>query len=315
MAYMKKYRMISSVLFFLAGLGFTATALVVNPGWASAPKGASWTSLTYRASRLSAKLTVQVKVQSPAPMSDGLLTRMGAGLTGSAATARPMKLMVVDLSAEGLPLLDEQYSEKIWFDAADGRAYRRIRWRKGGESWVKIYSWTDQGVRRQKLQPADRYERSQAPLKWTGIRESFYPYPRNMIHSSPISDPTYLLYLLSNLEPRNLKSPFEMFVFGKGQLHRLIVRQEKSPPLTVPASIRSAVGGAGMNGTITPIVFSVTVESSAYKSREPEIFSLLGLERDIRITVDPATHLPIRVSGKNHLWGELVLDLSEVQRS
>jgi len=307
--------MISSVLFFLAGLGFTATALVVNPGWASAPKGTGWTSLTYRASRLSAKLTVQVKVQSPAPMSDGLLTRMGAGLTGSAATARPMKLMAVDLSAEGLPLLDEQYSEKIWFDAADGRAYRRIRWRKGGELWVKVYSWTDQGVRRQKIQPAGRYERNQPPIKWTKSRESFYPYPQSTVHSRPISDPTYLLYLLSTLEPRNLKSPFEIFVFGKEQLHRLTCRREKSSPLTVPFKTRSSAGGTGINTTLTPIVFSVTAQPCAYKSRESEIFSLLGLEREIRIYLDPATHLPIRVSGKNHLWGELVLDLSEVQRS
>jgi len=315
MTSLRNYRLISFALLFLVGAGLTATALAVSPGWASSPKGAGWTSLTYNASRLPATLTVQIKIQSPAPLNDGLLNRTGAGLTGSAATARAMKLMTVDLRAEGLSFLNEQYSEKIWFDAVDGRSYRRIRWRKGGELWVKVYSWTDQGVRRQKIQPAGRYERNQPPMKWTRSRESFYPYPQSTVHSRPISDPTYLLYLLSTLEPQKLQSPFEIFVFGKEQLHRLTCRREKSSPLTVPFKTRSSAGGTGINTTITPIVFSVTAQPCAYKSRESEIFSLLGLEREIRIYLDPATHLPIRVSGKNHLWGELVLDLSEVQRS
>jgi hypothetical protein len=314
MAFFKKHTALFFVLFFLAGVGLTATVFAASPGWASSPKDAGWTSLTFNASRMLAKLTVQIKIQSPAPMTDGLLTRMGAGLTGSAATVKKMKLMAVDLRAEGQSFFNEQYSEKIWFDAVDGQAYRRIRWRKGGDPWVKIYSWTDQGVRRQKIQPAGRYERNQPPIKWTRSSESFYPYPQNTVKSRAISDPTCLLYLLSSLDPQNLKSPVEIFVFGKEQLHRLTCRREKSPPLTVSFNTHSSAGTARINATISPIVFSVTAESSAYAGRESETFSLLGLEKDIRITVDPSTHLPIRVSGKNPLWGELVLDLSEVQR-
>jgi hypothetical protein len=259
------------------------------------------------------KLTVPIQIQSPAPMTDGLLARMGAGFTGSLATAKEMKLMAVEMKAEGLFFLNEQYAEKIWFHAGDGRAYRRIRWRKGGDPWVKIYAWTEKGVRRQKIQPAGREESKQDPVKWTKTTESFYPHPPDTVSSEVISDPALLLYLLSALDPLNLKSPFEIRVFGKEQLHRLTCRREKSLPLTVSFKTHSSSGVAGTNTTITPFVFSIEAESPGSQVRNPETFSLLGLQKNIRIYLDPSTHLPVRVSGRNSIWGELILDLSDVR--
>lgn len=312
MAFLNKYARISLALSFLV-MGQAATALAVNPGWVASPKGACWTGLTFNHSKMPVKLTVQIQIQSPAPMTDGLLTRMGEGLSGSSEPVKKMKLMAVDMKAEGLSFFNEQYTENIWFDAEDGRAYRRIRWRKEGDPWVKIYSWTDNGVRRQKIQPASRDESKQAPIKWTQTTESFYPHPQNSVYSGAISDPTLLLYFFSVLEPQNLKSPFEICVFGKEQLHRLTCRLEKSLPMTVSFKIHSSSGVAGMNTAIKPLVFSVEAKSSASKDRKAETFSLLGLQKDIRIYLDPATHLPIRVSGRNSIYGELILDLSDAR--
>ena len=313
MAFFNKYTMISLALSFLVGVGQTATALAVNPGWASSQKDARWTGLTFNHSRMLQKLTVQVQIQSPAPMADGFLTRMGAGFTGCSETVKEMKLMAVDMRAEGLSFFDEQYTEKIWFNAGDGRAYRRIRWRKEGDPWVKSYCWTDDGVRRQKIQPASRDESKQAPIKWTQTTESFYPHPKNTVYSEAISDPTLLLYLLSVLEPRNMKSPFEIYVFGKEQLHRLTCRQEKSLPMAVSFKLHSSSGVVGVNSTIKPLVFSIEAESLASKDSKPETFSLLGLQKEIRIYLDPSRRLPIRVSGKNSIYGELILDLSDAR--
>ena len=300
-------------LSFLVGVGQTATALAVNPGWASSQKGACWTGLTFNHSRMLVKLTVQIQIQSPAPMTDGLLTRMGAGLTGYSETVKKMKLMAVDIKADGLSFFNEQYTEKIWFNAGDGRAYRRISWRKEGDPWVKIYSWIDNGVRRQKIQPAGRDESKHAPIKWTQTTESFYPYPKNTVNSDTISDPTLMLYLLSVLEPRNLESPFEIYVFGKEQMHRLTCCQEKSSPMAVSFKIHSSSGVAGMNTAIKPLVFSIKAESLASKDRKPETFSLLGLQKDIRIYLDPSRRLPVRISGRNSIYGELILDLSDAR--
>jgi len=313
MAFFKKYAMISLALSFMVGVGQTATALAVNPGWASSQKDAYWKGLTFNHSRTLVKLTVQIQIQSPAPMADGFLSRMGASLTECSETVKEMKLMAVDMRAEGLSFFDEQYTEKIWFSAGDGRAYRRIRWRKEGDPWVKSYCWTDNGVRRQKIQPASHDEGKQAPIKWTKTTESFYPHPKNTINSAAISDPTVLLYLLSVLEPLNLKSPFEIYVFGKEQLHRLTCRHEKSSPMAVSFKLHSSSDVVGINTTIKPLVFSIEAESLASKDSKPEIFSLLGLQKEILIYLDPSRHLPIRVSGRNSVYGELILDLSDAR--
>lgn len=303
---------ISLALLFLL-VGQAATAAAANPGTASSAKSAGWTGLTFNHSRMLGTLTVQIQIQSPAPMNDGLLQKMRVGLTGSSETAKKIKLMIADVRAEGLSFLDEQYTEKIWFNATDGRAYRRIRQLKGGNAWVKIYSWTDHGVRRQKIQPAGHDELKQDPIKWTQTTESFYPYPRTTVSSLAISDPTLLLYLLSVLEPVNLKSPFDIWVFGKEQLHRLTCRPEKSSPMTVSFKTHSASGTFGINTTIQPLVFSVEAEPRAPNDRKPEKFSLLGLQKDILIYLDPSTHLPIRISGRNSIWGEVILDLSDAR--
>lgn len=313
MGFFNKYMMISLALSFMVAVGQTATALAVNPGRASSQKDVYWTGLTFNLSRQLVKLTVQIQIQSPAPMADGFLTRMGAGLTGSSETVAEMKLMAVDMRAEGLSFLNEQYTEKIWFNAGDGRAYRRIRWQKEGDPWVKSYCWTDNGVRRQKIQPASHAERKQAPIKWTQTTESFYPHSKNTVYSEPISDPTLMPYLLSALEPRNLKSPFEIYVFGKEQLHRLTCRHEKSLPMAVSFKIHSSSGVVEINTTIKPLVFFIESESLASKDRKQEIFSLLGLQKEIRIYLDPSRHLPIRVSGRNSIYGELVFNLSDAR--
>jgi hypothetical protein len=163
------------------------------------------------------------------------------------------------------------------------------------------------------IQPAGRDEWNQDPMQWTKTTESFYPYPKDTVYPEILSDPTLLLYLLSVREAPKLNSPFELRVFGKQQLHRLTCRPEKSSPMTVSYMGRSSSGEVGINATITPLVFSVEAESPVTRDRKPERFSLLGLQKDIRIYLDPSTHLPIRVSGRNSIWGELILELRDAQ--
>jgi hypothetical protein len=83
--------------------------------------------------------------------------------------------------------------------------------------------------------------------------------------------------------------------------------------MKVSFKTRSSSGVIGINTTVKPLVYSIEAESSAPQNRKPETFSLLGLQKDIRICLDPATHLPIRVGGRNKTWGEVVLDLIDAR--
>jgi hypothetical protein len=98
-------------------------------------------------------------------------------------TAYPLKIIF------GLIFFDEQYTEQFWYNPADSRAYRRIRWRKGSDPWVKTYCWSNKGVRRQNIRPGNSDENKQPPIKWTWRTESFYPYPKDIAECSMVSGP------------------------------------------------------------------------------------------------------------------------------
>lgn len=315
MTWIKKYTAISLAVLFMGGVFQAGEAFAIDPSGITLPQNARWTSLTFSNSGFLTTLTVQIKMQSPVLMNNGFLAKVGASFTASESAVKEMRLMTVDLKTEGRFFFNEQYSEKIWFNPIDGRAYRRIRWLKSGNPWVKIYCWTDHGVRRKKIQPADQREINQDPIQWSKITESFYLYPTNAIYSKSITDPTFLLSFVSTLAPLNPKIPHEISVFGKEQLYRLICRREKSWPMAVSYNSHTSSGVVRINKTLTPIVFSLAVESYSHKNTKAEAFSLLGLQEDIRIYLDPATYLPIRISGRNAIWGELVLDLSDARLS
>jgi hypothetical protein len=70
-------------------------------------------------------------------------------------------------------------------------------------------------------------------------------------------------------------------------------------------------GVVRIESKLKPLVFSIEAEPLASENTKPEIFSLLGLQKDIRIYLDASRRLPIRISGTNTTLGKLVLELSD----
>lgn len=313
MALFNKYVNCFVCLVVLFGVIQTATAGTDNDAGAFTHRGVSWTDLTFMGSTALVKVTVKIQLGSPADMCGELLTTMGAELADCSGVRRDIQSMTVETAVKGIVFFDEKYTEQFWFNTADGRAYRRICWRKGSDPWVKTYYWSDKGVCRQKIRPGNSDENKQPPTKWTRRIESFYPYPKDIAGCSMISGPTFAFNILSTLEPGCLHAPFEICVFGKKQLHRLTCRYEKCLPMGVSFRIHSTGGEVNVDTTLKPLVFSIMAESVMPENMEPEIFSMLGLQKDIRIYIDPSRCLPIRISGTNTKIGKLVLELSDVR--
>ena len=99
-------------------------------------------------------------------------------------------------------------------------------------------------------------KRKQDPIQMDqnhGILLSLSHKTRSIPRSYPTRRFCSIFFL--SLEPPNLKSPFEIRVFGKEQLHRLICRREKSSPMTVSYRTHSSSGVVEINTTITPARF------------------------------------------------------------
>ena len=147
------------------------------------------------------------------------------------------------------------------------------------------------------------------PARWTKHTEAFYTYPRQAEGCETISEPSLLIVQLSAIELDRQSDSYELCVFGKKQLHRLIIKKEKPSPLEVFYRERSSYLETVVEEKIFPVVFSVSAENIVPDKKKPEVFSFLGLQEDIRIYIDPEKRLPVRIDGTNSSIGHLVLDL------
>ncbi len=272
-----------------------------------------WTDMTFKSSNILVNMEVKINLRSPTETSGDLSETMGLELSGSPWANKDTRCLTIETTVRRMFFFHEKYVEQTWFNATDGTAYRRIRYRKGDDPWIKIYRWIKTGVHRLKIKPKNSNERKKTPVKWTQQTRSFYPYPKDISKSVPVSDPSFLFYILSSIVPDNQKISFKLCVFGKKQLHRLTIKNETSLAIKALFKIHSLSNEVSVKSNIKSNIFSIEAEPVLPENLKPELFSLFGLEKDIRIYMDCSRGLPIRISGINNKAGKLVFDLSNVK--
>ena len=270
---------------------------------------ASWTDLTFTGSKFFTSIKIKIQLEPGELSSSASAQKTGTDLADYSEAENDSKLLTLKWSLTGI-LAQGQYEVNVWFKTADGLPYKRIRSRYDDDPWVKNYYWEDKGVRRHKIKPGDSAENKQPSTKWTDRKEHFYKYPTESAGCGSVSDPSLIFYLLSTLDPDTLQDSKKICVFGKKQVHRLTIRQEKSSPIEVSFKAQaSSQKEETIKEQITPLVYSIKTTPLAPEKMEPEKFSLLGLHKNIRIYMDPEKLIPVRISGTNDSIGKLDLEL------
>ena len=222
-----------------------------------------------------------------------------------------IRVITVETEISGLIYPYVEYVQHVWFNQSTGQAYQRIRLRRGRVQWIKGYKWNNKGVFRDKLQPATPAEGKKSPANWTHETKAFYPYPKDLGACRVISEPTVIFYLLSRLAQKDIRACPEICVFGKKQIHRLSIKQETSVPIRVSYKIHPSRYHDISGPILKAEVFSIADEPVPSGGMNHEAFSILGLQKDIRIYIDPSRHIPVQVSGINKKLGRLVFELKE----
>ena len=298
---------------------FLLAALVILPAYCLAAenipvatpanKKVPWSDLIFKGSKYLTSFKVEMQLESMADSSGNISSPAGRELGTCPNTVHDGMLLTIKSTSQGLGD-EDKYEERVWFKEQDGLPYKRNRLNQGDGFWVKTYCWEEMGVRRQKVVPKNLAEEQQPQTLWSERTESLYRYPENRTGCSTISDPALILYKVSNLAPFIGHDPLQLCVFGKKQLHRLTIRQEGAPPLEVAYTVRSATQKETVvEGRIVPLVYAVTSENIATANQTPEAFSLFGLQKDIRIYLDPEKGIPVRISGTVSRIGTLDLEM------
>lgn len=200
---------------------------------------------------------------------------------------------------------------QVLFDPQKANSFYRVRLRRGKDDIERAYWFSGEGVRRLRRMPKVKAEASLDPAKWTAVSTSFYPYDLARLECPQVVDPMLLIYLLSAAPIDKEGKALSLCVFGKQQLHRVILRYQRLENLEVDYFLKSGEGKVRKKGKFDGL--KVTVESVPLVSdkKNAENFSFLGMHEDIAIHVDPQLRIPLQVSGKIPTVGLVTLKLSE----
>lgn len=293
----------------ITGFSQALTAYANGSDQTPAHNDLAWTDLTFKGSKLLTTITVKMHLGTGELSPDDPAAKAGTHLPGCSETDNDSRLLTVKSTTKGM-ISQGQHDEYIWFREPDGLPYKRIRVRNGDKPWIKSYCWEKMGVRRHEIQPGGSAENKQPPTNWTERNEHFYEHPTESAGRSSISEPSLIFYILSILDPDTQQNPKEICVFGRKQLHRLTIQQVKSSPIDVAYNIQTtSQKKETIKEQITPLVYSIKTESLVPEKKEPENFSLFGLNKGIRIYMDPEKLIPVRISGTNNSIGKIDLRL------
>jgi hypothetical protein len=189
----------------------------------------------------------------------------------------------------------------------------RIRTRRGDDDFLKRYRFTDLGVFRIQKEPADKKEVQLSPDKWTDAGDSFYAHDLKQLGCSIASERSILLYVACAALFSKNQQPLSVCVFGKRQLHRVQMSAGDIQSLKVNYVEKKQDAEVAREGSVDAIKITFKTRALASDLSAVENFSFLGLRKNVAIFIDPASRLPVQISGKLPKLGTMHLKLSEVR--
>ena len=307
---------LAGMVFLVAvgGLGASKTVALspANDGKPE-PQRALWKNLSFRGSHFlgTAETLVSLAAIPAADARKQLISIPEGNLLETSASP----VMVIDVQSKADPLFgsDEFTVSRSWFLSQKGIALQRIRSRRGDDIWQNTYRFAQSGVYRIRKKPGRADEQQLEPAQWTRVKESFFPYQPAGAESKIVMEPTGLLYLASNLDMRSPKGPRSLYVFDRKQLHEVTVQVNERRHLKVSYIEKDSQKEIKREGMVDAVKISFKPRALAPQGEQPEEFSFMGLKGDFEIYIDPASRLPVQVSGKVAGIGKIHIRLQTVE--
>jgi len=261
-----------------------------------------WTRLVYTGDDLPGKPSTSLELTESSMDALAITGARVPANTINPFTARNVRLLTVagqgQASRTGL---------RIWFDGETGTVLQRDRLKSGLDGSRKIYRFGSEGAVRVRLEPADRAQELATPATWTQRKDKVYPYDLEAAGCSRVSVPTLLLYTASGMQTGNPGS--YLCVFQDDTLYRVWLEPQGSAQVAVDYTIRSGAGQRRVTGEQVLEKIGLRIEPVSGKQDSTD-FELLELRGEIAIYIDPATRLPVGISGSRSLYRNINIRLS-----
>jgi hypothetical protein len=270
----------------------TATAADLDPG------RVRWRAIEMQAHKFGLTATSNVSLDLPGPAAPGpaLMDAPGA-IPGGAQLAHLNYRSSV---------LGQQFETNLWLDAQTGAAlqyenlntgfslrYRALRFADSG-----AYLWTRRPVGSEAKQPQDQ---------WSDRSQGFRPFPA-AAQGHGVTDAIGLLYIVAAADLYATGDEVQTLALTGRQVSRIRLRVGQPANTAADFAVSNGPMRQRCRGNWPTITVSLTVSPIA--GGDPN-FDFLGLRSEIRVLLEPASRLPLAVSGRAKLVGDLTIQLQQ----
>ena len=121
-----------------------------------------------------------------------------------------------------------------------------------------------------------------------------------------------LIYIASAAEISKSMQPLSFCVFGRRQLFHVRLKPEGFHSLKVDFLEKKQHGEIRRQGEVEALKIALETQPLASDLTKVEDFSFLGFQEDIAIFIDPVSTIPIQISCKISMAGNVTIKLNEV---
>ncbi len=270
-----------------------------------------WKHLSFKGKELFAKLAAEVKLTSPSK------SQLDAAFISS-----PQGVPIA-ITESGVLIIDTKISVKsvfakvklqnvAWFDPVTLSTMQYVRQRVGLKDAKKTYRFTNKGVFKFTRQPIDKNEIAQLPEKWSATKERFYSYDPENKSCVYITAPMPVIYLISALKTSEFDKPVTICVFNKKETIYLDIQKQPTESINLKHSEIKGDEVIQRNTSISAEVLSLKARSMS-SGQAMNNFTLVGLQGNIKIYIDPKSRVPLQLRGDYQGLGEIKLKLRQMR--
>jgi len=289
----------------LVTLVVAAQALGVAVTTPAAPLPA-WSELSLTAHKFSARaaITVRASVVTARDVAPLLLR------TAAATVVRPIgaELLLLESTAtfEG-----RVFDERLWVDPLTGAGLQITDTETGSKNLYRAFRLLTRGFLVEQREPATPGEAALSPERWTAVERAASSYPPSV---SPGTVVTGALNVLCSPQLTRLSREGDstsFVILAQRQIEQVTVTVEKATTVLVDfVEVRSNTT-RHIGGEVAALV--LTMVSHPLEPETSPSFRLFGLEHGLTVLWEPTRRIPLELSGRIHLLGEVTVTLERVK--
>jgi hypothetical protein len=275
------------------------------------PERVSWTQLLYKIESFSADVVTEVQLESlPAAEVEAALIPSSQGTPVEVIPPKAGR-MTVNYDVDYILQSPVQTINQVWFNPMDASALGRLRLRQGNNDFKNVYRFTREGVFRHHLEPKNQQEASRQPEQWSDVKDSFYSYDLDQLGCRNATERLVLIYIASAGAFSDSMEPQSFCAFGRRQLFDVRLVPQGLQTLEVDYIERTAQGEVRRQKKVEALKIAIEPRPLPSDLGDVEDFSFLGFQEDIAIYVDSMSGLPLQISGKISVVGQMTIKLHE----